>query len=259
MDKLFSNYSITEISQKTHISPIILEKLKNEDFSTVSKIKLYGFIKILEDEYPEYDFSKLKNSVDEYFDTSKEDIAEIAAESKEKESKKIYFIVILLLLFIAGLIFVLNNKSNKNISHVIEKNITTKQDKNKTIDNIDNNKTQIKSEEKVVESNTTKQTKMIIKPIVTVTKEENLTLVIIPLKKVWFKVTYLDNLKSKEYLTSHEVDLNGSRPLFIKFGHGFVKLKYKNQTVEPNDKHITRVILEDEELNITKKRIKEFK
>jgi len=278
MDKLFLQHSISEISAKTHISPIILEKLKNEEFSKISKIKINGFIKILEEEYPEHDFSKLKAKVVSYFDTSKAEIADIANNTAEekKSNKKIYIIVFILLIGIIALMF-LNLKNNKVVSEVnnssqktvvidkkdvnnsINENNTTSEKDIEKATNLDTQAIDNKIEQEVNEVNNT--TNISIETNNTdnnVNKEENLTLVVIPLKQVWFKVTYLDNFKSKEYLTSHEVDLNGSRPLFIKFGHGFITLKYNNETLNPNTKKITRIILKDKELNITKKRIREF-
>ena len=257
MDKLLKQFSIAEISQKTHISPLILEKLKNNDFSKLTKIKLIGFVKILEEEYPNYDFSKLKTKIEEYFDTSKQEIADIALQTKpENNSFKTYLLVLILLVAISGLVYYMQTHQKKH-------NVITKHEKNISfINTIEDNITPIKEAIEVNESNETNQSDVVIKNsdiTKDIKKEINSTLAIIPLKKVWFKATYLDDLKSKEYLTAKEIELNGSRPIFIKFGHGLVTLKYYNQTLTPNTKKVIRVIIRDKNMSVTTKRLGAFK
>jgi len=267
MDKLLQQFSIVEISKKTHISPIFLEKLKLKDFSKISKIKLLGFIKILEEEYPEYDFSTLKEEIKDYFETSQEKkvYEEIKEEKETQSSNKTYLLAGVLIIGIIFLIYKMqSNKNNANhlSTKIVEKNetfepkitkkvikVTTEKNRTKKIKaKIDINPI-IKKEENITNQNIQKNIKI----------DNNLTLAIIPQKKVWYKVIYLDNFKSKEYLTSKEVDLNGSRDLFIKFGHGLLKLVYNNKVIEPNTKSITRIVIKNHKLSITKKRLKEFK
>ena len=267
MDKLFNIYSIDEISKQTHISPVVLEKLKNGNFSKLPKIKLIGFIKILEEEYPEYDFSKLKEDIKSHFDTSKEEIADIPIKTtSETSSNKLYFLVVLLLIAIGGLLYYMNNKTttkSEQLSHYQTKKIEI----NKTILNVistkdetnETNETNITEiSQKIVPINKTNITEVENKTELQ-KKVKDLKLYIIPIKKVWFRVTYLDDLSSKEYLTTNKIELNGSRPIFLKFGHGYVELDYNHKILSPKTKSITRVIIEDGEMNITTKKVGDFK
>ena len=52
--------------------------------------------------------------------------------------------------------------------------------------------------------------------------EQNKTLLIIPKQKLWFRVIYLDTRKRKNYLQSYPEEFNGSRDMYIEFGHGAV-------------------------------------
>jgi hypothetical protein len=279
MDKLLQIYSIKQISQKTHISPIILEKLQNKQFDKIDRVKLKGFITILENEYPEYDFSEIKESIDSFMQVQPSQKPKKQEKTESNNSSfKLYFIVLLLLIGIGGLVYYMISKQKKETYNIKDNNISVLNIKENIQNNIEVNKTkEIKEnevqtiappkeiinkdnnlEKNLVESNVTEVNNSIESNQTKNQLEQNLTLAIIPLEKVWFRVTYLDEGKSKEYLTSHEVDINASDRVFIKFGHGFIKLEYNNQIIEPKTKKITRVIIEDHNMSITTKRVKEF-
>jgi len=256
MDKFFVEYNIHEIENKTHISPVVLNKLKEFDFDGITKVKLYGFVKILEDEYPEYDFSDLKNEVDLYFSDEnniKDSNTTIDNELDEENNFKMYAIVVVLIIMISALIYFIQKDKEIKTSEI--KNVSVVKDKNlseNTSKVIDNNKTtQIKNNNSklVLDKNISKDNK----------SEINRTLLIKPLQKVWFKLYNLDKNTSKEYLTNKVIEINNTTRSFIKFGHGQVKLVYNNKEFFPNSKKIVRVIIENNEINITKKRLKEFK
>ena len=260
MDKLFRDYTIEEISLKTKISPMFLEKLKNRELDGISEIKLKGFIYILKNEYPKYDFSELEN-------------IEIKPAIEEKEyynppsenNYKVYFIVIVLLALIAGLIYYmqkdkkLNNIKHENTLPVIEQNFTN--EKNMTLENeiIDENITEKNSTEKNISTQTIIDTN-ITKPIENnITKIEfNKTFVVIPKRKVWFRITYLDTNKSKEYLTKAKVELNISKEAFIKFGHGQIDVIYNNKDYNWTTKKVLRLLVKNGECNKTEIRLKEL-
>jgi hypothetical protein len=265
MDKLLEKYSLKEIEEKTRISPVALKKLFNYEFEGISKIKLKGFLKILKKEFSEYDFSILEEKANEFYskDIIKEDITK---PKKENNNLKVYFVVFILLVMIGGLIYYMKQnvpiKGTTNhipkidktiIEQTPEKKAEKKLETKSLIEDNTTNENLIKKDENLSEENTTKikENKQL--------KEINNTLVILPLEKVWLKVTYLDNFESKEYLTSHPIELNGSRDLFIKLGHGMETFIYKDNNLTPNTKKIVRIILKDGNLTITKKRISELK
>jgi len=259
MDRLIDKYTINEIAKKTHISPLSLERLFNYEFEKLDTVKVKGFIKILETEYPNFDFSELKEKFEEYSKKDESNIIEI----ENTNNTKVYLVVVIIILVIIGVYFNLDKKTSlvtKEINksqNKIEQNITTKTIIEPKIEKIKEEKVEEKVEkiehevENEVENNVSQplqETKQIL----------NEKVIIIPLEKVWFKVTYLDENKSKEYLTLDEVDLNGTKRIFIKFGHGMIKIAYNGKIIEPNTRKITRVIIENGDINITKKRVKEF-
>jgi len=252
MVNLFEQYSINEISQKTHISPVTLNKLKNFNLENIDKIKLKGFIKILETEYPNCDFSKLKQHID-IENKAKEELSDIKLNTniENNDSFKIYLIVFVLIVIIGSLIYYMNKHTiNKLENNITDNNVSFL---NEDISNYEINDTNVSKENNF----TIKETSF--KKEQPIEIEENLTLAIIPLQKVWYKITYLDEDKSKEHLTSKEIDINGSKRIFIKFGHGMIKLKCNNQILEPNSTKVTRVIIDNCDMKITSKRLKEFK
>jgi len=252
MDRLIDKYTINEIAKKTHISPLSLERLFNYEFDKLDDIKIKGFIKILETEYPNFDFSELKEKFEEY---SKKDESSII-EIENTNNTKIYLVVVIIILVIVGVYFNLDKKTSLGTKQInksqnkIEQNITTK--------TIIEPKIEPKIKEEKVEKIEDEVENNVSQPLQETKQILNEKVIIIPLEKVWFKVTYLDENKSKEYLTLDEVDLNGTKRIFIKFGHGMIKIAYNGKIIEPNTRKITRVIIENGDINITKKRVKEF-
>ncbi|NPA54818.1 MAG: hypothetical protein GXO40_00445, partial [Epsilonproteobacteria bacterium] len=246
MDKLFQKHTITEISKQTKISPIILDKLYHHNFDGISYIKLKGFLKILQSEYPDADFSLLQSKIEELQTTTQEHIA-----PPPSNNKLTYVIVAILVLVIVVLIYVMqhtnkqefvddtNNTPTQNITeqssatnttvsvHAASTNTTSPSPSISTppsapfVSNADNVSTaQISSE---------------VQPL-----DVNTTLAIIPQQKLWFQVVNLDTNKSTEHLISRPIDINVSGDLYIKFGHGKERLVYNSQTLFPNSMKIVR-------------------
>jgi cytoskeletal protein RodZ len=268
MDELLKKYSIEEITKKTSISPVFLQKLVEEKFDKIDKLKFKGFLKILKAEFKDIDFSDLEEKANSYYfisDDSKKTGKQQLVEELDQNNKnyKGYLFVFILLVVIIGLIYYmkLNEKakienSNPKLDSLKVENIIEQNDSNVTDED---SKIQVSDETNItnsVEHNTTTLTN-VEKNSSKIYFDRNLT--IEPLKKVWFKVYYLDLNKSKEYLTSKTIELNASKRMFFKFGHGMIKIYYKGNTFFPNSKKVTRVILQNRELNITKKRVENFR
>jgi len=268
MDELFKKYNKDEVAEKTFISSIYLKKLEHKEFDKIDEIKFIGFLKILKTEYPDIDFSELESEGNEYYSSiKKEEKIEPIKELEEPKSDKSYLFIIVLIVLVVVLWYKMtssdkpieeNNKINLKPLK-IETKIETKIEKNET-----NNTLPI-----VKEVNETNNSVVVEKPVVIIHKqlpEENKTkeivnsiLVIKPLRKVWFKIYYLDSPKTREFYTSKEVDVKIPQRVFIKFGNGMVELFYNNKKLEPHTKHITRVIIQDGEMNLTKFRLKRYK
>jgi hypothetical protein len=283
MDELVRKYSIQEISKKTHISPVVLNNLLKKRFEKIPKLKFKGFLQILKNEYPDISFVHLELEGNEFYETfelnNEENQDSVLNDEIEEQNSKLksYFFVFILLLIIGGLIYhMVNMKEGK----VVEKNTTEKKEELKIpeivveVNNtkvVELNNTKIDeniTEEKSIiqkENNTTinkpaenTEENSVIEDSIT-QNEENNTILISPHQKVWFRVYFLDDNSTKEYLTSNNVEINGSRNLFIKFGNGLFELNYHKQKIYPNTKKIVRIILKDGEINITKKRLSEFR
>ena len=263
MDKIFKLYSLEEIANRTHISPITLKKLFDYNFENISKIKFKGFLKILENEF-DYDFSKLKEKGEEFYASQ---IFEVVEQEPQEDKKfSLYLLVFVLLVLIGFLIFYMktsqkeqtlnrdnlveNNLTslNSNITEIIDDNYTEKNDtfideKNNTL-TIENNETKFF----IQENNKTE--KMVI--------EKNDTLVIVPIQKLWFRITDLDTLKRKSYLQSTPQEINGSKNLYIEFGHGREILIFRDKNISPHSIKSVNFVLIDGQLNETNKTIKEF-
>ena len=88
--------------------------------------------------------------------------------------------------------------------------------------------------------------------------EQNKTLLIIPKQKLWFRVTYLDTRKRKNYLQSYPEEFNGSRDMYIEFGHGMETLQFMDKNISPNTTKMVNFVLINGELNLTTMPIEEF-
>jgi hypothetical protein len=285
MDELLKKYDLNEISKRTSISPVVLQKLIEEKFEGVEELKFKGFLKILKFEFKDIDFSELEEKAKSYYfnadNSKKTDKQQIIEKLEDEKSYKDYLFVLILIIAIVGLIYYMNsnkkiqienNYTNLETLKVIEKNDTnlTTNEINVTKENkinlasetnevnmtgeLENNKT-----EKEINLTTIKENNSIENNISKIKTNIETNLTIKPLRKVWFRVYYLDLNKSKEFLTNNVVELNASKKMFIKFGHGMVKLFYHSKVLFLNSKRVTRVILQNNEINITKKRLKSFK
>jgi hypothetical protein len=267
MDELFKKYSIEEIIQKTSISPSFLKKLLDNQFDKIDKLKFKGFLKILKSEFKDIDFSDLEEKANSYYfvsdDSQKTGKQQIIEElDKDNKPSKDYFFVIILIIIIAILLYYMRDNDNEKI----ENNMNLKSSKVEKIK--DENETN-KTTNVTLEKNKTNKNREIVDNNITNIEKNNskqnskqyidTTLKIEPLKKVWFKVYYLDLNKSKEFMTSKPIELNASKKMFIKFGHGMIKLVYNAKVFFPNRKNITRVIIENKEINITNKKVKNFR
>jgi hypothetical protein len=276
MDKITKKYSIEEIAQKTHISPVMLGKLFSYKFDTISKIQFGGFIKILKNEFPEYDFKLLEEKADIFYSTQK---IEEPIKEEGDSNFKLYFFVFVLLVVIAYLIIYMqkttqtpktisstkinptlptfdiakNSTKTDNtmeINKTIETNKTTNITKLNKIDEINNTNStdEINNTNEINETNITESSYV----------EQNKTLLIIPKQKLWFRVTYLDTRKRKNYLQSYPEEFNGSRDMYIEFGHGMETLQFMDKNISPNTTKMVNFVLINGELNLTTMPIEEF-
>jgi len=91
LNELIEKEGLEGVSEKTNISIFNLNKLANEDFRDLNRVKALGFLHILKREY-DIDTTKLEQSIKSYFEehpqTSDEPLIATKKKGKGKKSKK---------------------------------------------------------------------------------------------------------------------------------------------------------------------------
>jgi cytoskeletal protein RodZ len=235
--EFFEKYSIETINKKTRISPISLRFIKNKKFEKIPRVKFIGFVRIIEKEFN----VNLSELIEEYNQTtnSKEEEKEDIKIEKPKNNTFWVFLLALILLII-GSYLLYKKYNNKKVpiikkTYLIEPLNETTANKNSSLKSI--NISVIDKNETIKEiNNTIKKTKKEIQqPISPV------NIKIIPNEKVWFKAKNIDTNKTVEFLTSNPKTLEGAN-WYIKFGHGYITIKYGNETITPDTKKIVRIL-----------------
>ena len=253
-ENFFKEHSLEEISKKTKISPISLRLIRNKEFEKIPKVKLLGFIKIIEKTYnvdlsdliEEYNTQPLQKAINKNTQTPN--------LNKQNNNSTFFITLLALILIILGgfLLFRNLNSSTKNNvipkenikPEIIKKDI--KPQKSPVIPPI-----KIKSINNSINSTNTSLNKTVILP-----KENNITkkykITIIPNKLLWFKIINIDTNKSRNFLTTHK-KIFPKGNYYIKFGHGDFNLTYNNQTISPKTKKVIRILFENGKYKFMKK------
>jgi hypothetical protein len=100
LNELLEENSTKTISQRTNIAEENIERLLDNDFGAIKRVKTLGFISILEREY-KIDLSKLREDALAYYDQKGEDesvtLGLPIVEEKKGRSKWLWLIVLILL------------------------------------------------------------------------------------------------------------------------------------------------------------------
>ncbi|MRJ06343.1 MAG: hypothetical protein C6I01_02325 [Epsilonproteobacteria bacterium] len=124
--EFFEKFPLEEIQQVTKISIISLQKLKSGEYLSMPRVKFYGFIRILEQHYPNVDFSPLVENY-ENANPKKDDMPVITSslsdEKGEREKGKgSWWIIGLGLAVVAGGYFLVQRaEKSKKITEQPEK------------------------------------------------------------------------------------------------------------------------------------------
>jgi len=235
---VFEKYSIEEINKKTKISPISLRYIKNKEFSKLPRVKFIGFIRIIEKEF-RVDLSDL---IKEYEEATKHIDEEVKFESPKKNSNFLIMLFAISLIVIGGHYLYKTTNQNKNI--LLEQNYSITQEINNTISKIEKNQTTNEENNTTLKDTNTTQINNATIQIKSIQ--------IIPKERVWFRAINLDNNKTVEYLTSSPKELNGSN-WYIKFGHGYIIIRYGNEIIVPSITTVLRVLFKDGKYEFLKK------
>ncbi len=106
LDQIVKKYTLKVVMSRTKISKRNLEKLASGQFEEFTKPQAYGFLKILEREFKDEDFSELRTALDAWNWQSYMDNDIFLDTYKEAPSNK-KWIIILLIAIIASMIFYL--------------------------------------------------------------------------------------------------------------------------------------------------------
>ncbi len=271
------SYSLEELrelgSQKihndTHIIKSHIESILNEDFESINKVQMFGFLSIIEKAY-DLDLTHIRENARYFYDEQESESHEhtsvfvIASETKKSS---ILYIVLILIVFGTVAFFSLDTTSQNDVV----------QSENKVIEEVKKNINFVKKEpkvEKVVETKTIPKVKPIPKVIiekiekvvivkkpkveevpkekrvvkkviiekkekVVVAKKETTSkkiivkksLSIIPKSKVW--IGYIDITKNRKYqkILSEEFSFNPKQEWLMILGHSNVRFNLNGKDV----------------------------
>ena len=244
---------IEEIHKKTYISPRVLQYLLDEDFKKIgSKAKALGFVKIIERELG-MDLAELREKIDQFYGERLDyDSAFVVQENGTGRSNiflKIF--VALLLLGVAGYIYfdklapkqtpsgetITLEENETDASAQSEESLTpmepnttqaAKSDANETVNTTDTNlsvaleanESEANLSSETIETNeTTEVNETTPKDEEPILESVNPTITIIPERKLWVGIIYLDNYKHEVHVTRKPIELNTSRDQLIVTGH----------------------------------------
>ena len=221
-----------EVFKTTFIPPKVFKKLVQKDFATLgNKTKVLGLIKIIEDRFG-LELTELKESADEYFQTHKasQDPPTSLAQEPKRSNRALWILPLLLIIIGGGLYFWRMNSiaTIEQIPKTEQKSFLISEEKPQEKKALPQPiKEQNSSEEnltKFVDDNASKKETNTTQQL---SSEEVVSLpqiVIIPKKKLWVGIWYLDNHKRKNYITTNPIEINTSRDQLIMTGHGLFQV-----------------------------------
>ncbi len=125
LDEFFKKYSIDEISKRTKISPISLNYIKNREFDKLNKVKLKGFIKLIEREFKVSLLDDVMKEYEEYYQSQAPKQEEPKKEIQE--NKNIYFkiLAVVALIIGGGILYILQKPKQSNTTQLTKPPYTT--------------------------------------------------------------------------------------------------------------------------------------
>ncbi len=86
LNELIEKEGLESVSEKTNISIFNLNKLANEDFLELNRVKALGFLHILKREY-EIDTTKLEQSIKSHFEEQNQVCQEPVTTAKKRDKR----------------------------------------------------------------------------------------------------------------------------------------------------------------------------
>jgi DNA polymerase III gamma/tau subunit len=150
LDEFFKKYSIDEISKRTKISPISLNYIKNREFDKLNKVKLKGFIKLIEREFKVSLLDDVMREYEEYYKSKAPKQEEIKEEIKEDKSIYFKILAIVALIIGGGILYILQKPKQSTTSQL------TKPTYQENLSNTPLQKTNLKETTQKIDNNSTK-------------------------------------------------------------------------------------------------------
>jgi len=265
----FDFFDIKDISEKTRISELDLQILKDKEFDKIDKSKGLGFIKIIEREYL-VDLSKLKNELIAYLkEHNKTQNTEFfIAPPPKKKNNKIVAVFLLLLIIVAGIFYmmyfrnehkiIINTNGYKATPAIKEARRLTNIELNETNESNETNVTNINvldTNESNESNNTDKFLSKEQNKTVVIKQEKTIdnNLTIEPKTRLWVGEIDLSTHKKRSYTKDSNISIPINDNALIVTGHGYFKLFYKDKKFDFSRKSPIRFFIKDDNISqITK-------
>ncbi len=258
-----------EVYQKTYIAPKMVQALVEEDFKKLgNKSKALGFVKILERELG-LDLSELRQKIEEYYGDAARYSQAFAINEKSQipyRNPLLYFFVITVVIIVGAVV------GYRYFGHFQSKN--THQDflvqcsSSSYESSFSQSSSSVMSSNEINESNRSVQslvssdeTNLSFEANASEVAEDNKSevieepaalspprITIIPRKKLWVGIIYLDDYTHKNYITSGPIELNTSRDQLIVTGHGMLDIDREGNITKYNSRHKLRFLYRAGEL-----------
>jgi cytoskeletal protein RodZ len=259
-----------EVLQRTYIAPKVLRALVEGEFGRLgSRMRALGFVRILEREYG-LDLSELKERIDVYF--VEREFSPVSQQPPpswgpdDEDGRFPRWVAGLFAGVVAGIVLYLvwgggETKSGISVERVAKKSrqeevgrgesgikksvVPQKKEQNRSLiqkedstpifgndANISQQKSKSPEPQKIQEANTSQKPPPPPRPRVT----------ILPTKKVWVGIIYLDNYEKRAFVTSRPIDINTSRDQLILTGHGYLRIDESGDIQEYKDRRKLRFL-----------------
>ena len=243
-----------QIYKKTYIAPKVIKNLIEGNFEKLgNRAKALGFVAILERELG-LDLRELKEQIESYFGAAvhKEPLR---VEEKEFENKQApLFITVILLVAVAIGIYVWMGEKARNQSETTPKDFLTVQSSSSSFfveANESNSSSSIRQERTASSQEALRSEKSngseaneseANKTLQSEETPHHPSVTILPKRKIWVGIIYLDNYKRKNYITSQPIELNTSKDQLIVTGHGLFKVDVDGNITEFKERGKQRLL-----------------
>jgi len=257
-----------EVYQKTYIAPKMVQALVEEDFKRIgNRSKALGFVKILERELG-LDLSELRQKIEEYYGDAVEYSQAFAIDEKSHTQHKnplLYLFVVAVVVIVGAVVgyrylghsqskpthqdFLAQSSSSSfdsfspsSSSSMVASEIN---ESNHFIQSLaSSDEANLSFETNASEVTENNEREAIEEPAALPPPQ----IAIIPRKKLWVGIVYLDDYTRKNYITSAPIELNTSRDQLIVTGHGVLDIDIDGNITKYNSRHKLRFLYRAKEL-----------